>query len=136
MRAGWPLVDTQRRLKLARGVTAMPCPYKVDGLAHLAEVASEIKTACGLIVPRDIAMRDGPFLNLCRFGHRFAEGGAREAARSFVSADPDQVPVKLHEHVLSRAAPPRFVFVDITVARRNEPGDLLRGGGVREAENS
>ena len=105
-------------------------------LAHLTERASEIKTARGLIVPPDIAMRDRPLLYLRGLSYRFAEGGAREAVGSFVSSDPDQVPVKFHEYVFRRAAPPRFVLVDITVARWDEPRDLLRGGGVREVENS
>src|SRR5437879_2472989 len=113
----------------------MPCPYRLAGLAHLTERAAEIKTARGLVIPSDVAMRDRPLLNLGGFGHRFAHRGTREAVRSFVSPDPDQVPVKFDEHVFRGAAPPCFVLVDVSVMRRDEPGDFLRGSGIREVEN-
>src|SRR5467141_4687976 len=113
----------------------MPCPYRLAVLAHLTERASEIKATRSLIIPSDVAMRDRPLLNLGGFGHRFAHRWTREAVSSFVSPDPDQVAVKFNEHVFRRAAPPCFVLVDVSVVRRDEPGDFLRGGGIREVEN-
>src|SRR5882672_8836200 len=113
----------------------MPCPYSSYGLAHLTERTAEIKTTRGLVIPSDVAVWDGPLLNLCGFGHGFAHRGTREAVRSFVSPDPDQVAVEFHEHVFRCAAPPGLVFVDVTIVRWDEPGDFLRGCGVREVEN-
>src|SRR6266404_133119 len=113
----------------------MPCPYRLTGLPHLTERASEIKTARSLVIPSDVAMGDRPLLNLSGFGHRFAHRRTREAVSSFVSPDPDQVAVKFNEHVFRRAAPPCFVLVDVSVVRRDEPGDLLWGRGIREVEN-
>src|SRR6266850_3981531 len=109
--------------------------FEKSGLPYLTERASEIKTARGLVIPSDVAMRDRPLLNLRGFGHRFAHRWTREAVSSFVSPDPDQVAVKFNEHVFRRAAPPCFVLVDVSVVRRDEPGDFPRGGGIREVEN-
>src|SRR5229473_6657948 len=114
----------------------MPCPYNSYGLAHLTERASEIKTSRGLVIPSYIAMRDRPLLNLRGFCHRFADGGARQAVCSFVSPDPNQVPVKFDENIFRRAAPPGLVLVDVAVARRNEPRDFFRSGRTREVKNS
>src|SRR6266478_6449737 len=82
----------------------MPCPYRLTGLPHLTERASEIKTARSLVIPSDVAMGDRPLLNLRGFGHRFAHRWTREAVSSFVSPDPDQVAVKFNEHVFRREA--------------------------------
>src|SRR6266550_2375158 len=113
----------------------MQCPYRLTWLPHLTERAPELKTTRALVVPSDVAMRGRPLLNVREFGHGFAHRWTREAVSSFVSSDPDQVAVKFHEHVFRRAAPPCFVLVDVSVVRRDEPGEFLRGRGIREVEN-
>src|SRR3979490_358786 len=113
----------------------MPCPYSFTELAPLTERASQTVTTGGRGIPSHVSMRARSLLQLGRFVHRFAHRRTREAVSSFVSPDPDQVAVKFNEHVFRRAAPPCFVLVDVSVARRDEPGNFPRGGGIREVEN-
>src|ERR1700730_13083467 len=121
----------------------MPCPAKMvqlprmlARLTHLAQRSSEIKAASRLVIPSDIAMRDRPSLDLGGFGYRLAQSGAGEAIGSFVCPDPYKVSIELHENILRRSSPPGFIFVDVAIARRHEPGYLFRRGWVGDVEDA